>query len=232
MGNNKKSTKKIIKAINVFACAWAIVLFVGVMFFRVNSDIPSVLLYLCMGVVYVGGLVLVQKILERSHWKDVLEKANIECEEEEEKKKTTDQIPNFFTLLITSVVAFLYVISDIIDIVNSIISNSTITDSIDQYLPQCVNVLTLLICCVFIAVILYNVWRRNVFNRKNSFCIYGVGATIVISTFLQGAYFESTPMIPNEDVKIYYLLFGIFIFFFGALFDIAVKMKEEQDLTI
>ena len=149
MRDNKKSTKKIIKGINVFACAWAIVLFAGVMYFRVKSDIPSILLYLCMGAVYVGGLVLAQKILERSNWNDVFEQANRECEEEEVKKKVVDKIPDFFTLLITSIVAFLYVICETIDIVNIIISNPSNTISIDEYLPQCIDFINLLCvdCC-------------------------------------------------------------------------------------
>ena len=39
-------------------------------------------------------------------------------------------------------------------------------------------------------------------------------------------------MLPNNTVAMNFSLFGVFIIFFGRVFDIGVKMKEEQDLTI
>ena len=100
-----------------------------------------------------------------------------------------------------------------------------------ECLPQCVNTLTLLICCIFIVVILFNVSRKRIFDRRNSICIYGVGATVIFGTILRIRLMGDAPM-PDSDAMIYYSLLGIFIIFFGRLFDIAVKIKKEQDLTI
>ena len=49
--NNKdgKSTKKITRIINIFSVSWMIILFAVVMILRVKTDIPSLLLYGCMG---------------------------------------------------------------------------------------------------------------------------------------------------------------------------------------
>ena len=51
MKEEKTSTKRIKRIINVFAAIWSIVLVAAVIYLRINSDIPAVLLYMCMGVV-------------------------------------------------------------------------------------------------------------------------------------------------------------------------------------
>ena len=89
----------------------------------------------------------------------------------------------------------------------------------------------MLVCCIFIGIIVFNVSRKRIFDRRNSICIYGVGAAIIIGHILQIQLMGDAP-IADTDVLVYYSLLGIFIIFFGGLFDIAVKMKNEQDLTI
>ena len=185
-----------------------------------------------MGFVYTGGLVLFQKIIERSRYKQDFEEANRELEKEEEMKSAKDERPGFRSLAIVAVVAMICAVSDAVETVSLMVSDYSNGLPINTHLPQCINILTLLTCGIFIAVILYNVSKRRVFDNRNSFCIYGVGATIIISTMLQSELWASTPMIPNGNVMMYYLIFGIFIVFFGKLFDIAVKLKNEQDLTI
>ena len=153
-------------------------------------------------------------------------------EKEEEMKSAKDERPGFRSLAIVAVVAMICAVSDAVETVSLMVSDYSNGLPINTHLPQCINILTLLACGIFIAVILYNVSKRRVFDNRNSFCIYGVGATIIISTLLQSELWASTPMIPNGNVMMYYLIFGIFIVFFGKLFDIAVKLKNEQDLTI
>ena len=164
--------------------------------------------------------------------KKELEEANRECEEEEEDKSAVDEKPDHSTLTIVALIGFFIAISGCVDIVSDIISTSANGLALQEYLPKCVEILTLLVCCTFIAVILCNVSKRRVFNNRNSFCVYGVGATIIISTLLQNECWETTRMLPNGNVTFYYMLFGTFIIFFGRLFDIAIKLKKEQDLTI
>ena len=86
--NNKdgKSTRKITRIIKTFSVSWLIILFAVVMILRVKTDIPALLLYGCMGVLYIGGLLGFQKGLENSRLKHEFEEANRECEEEDAKK--------------------------------------------------------------------------------------------------------------------------------------------------
>lgn len=232
MNEKKPSTKKITRIINAFATIWAVVLFAIVICLRVKTDWPAVLLYLCFGFIYTGGFILFQKIIERSRYSKEFEEVNRELEKEEEMKSAKDERPGFRSLAIVAVIAMICAVAKAVETVKLIISDYNNGLPINAHLPQCINILTLLVCGIFIAVILYNVSKRKVFDSRNSFCIYGVGATIIISTLLQSELWATTPMIPNDSVQMYYMIFGIFIVFFGNLFDIAVKLKKEQDLTI
>ena len=204
--DDRKSVNRITRIINTFSVVWLIVLLVIIFVLRVKSGIPSLLLYACMGVAYIGGFYVFQRILEKSSLKDELEEANRICEEEEEKKTAADEKPEFSSLALIALFAFAYAIFEMIGMIR-------------------------MIGCIFIAVILFNVSRKRIFDRRNSICIYGVGATVIFGTILRIRLMGDTPM-PDSDAMIYYSLLGIFIIFFGRLFDIAVKIKKEQDLTI
>ena len=232
MNEKKPSTKKITRIVNLFTTIWAIVLFAIVICLRIKTDWPAVLLYLSMGFAYAGGLILFQKIIERIRYSKEFEEANRELEKEEEMKSAKEERPGFRSLAIVAVIAMICAVAKAVETVKLMISDYSNGLPINAHLPQCINILTLLVCGIFIAIILYNVSKRRVFDSRNSFCIYGVGATIIISTLLQSELWEATPMIPNDTVMMYYMIFGIFIVFFGNLFDIAVKLKKEQDLTI
>ena len=232
MNEKKPSTKKITRIINAFTTIWAVVLFAIVICLRIKTDWPAVLLYLSMGFAYTGGLILFQKIIERSRYSKEFEEANREAEKEEEMKSAKDERPGFRSLAIVAVIAMICAVAKAVETVKLMVSDYNNGLPINAHLPQCINILTLLACGIFIAVIFYNVSKRRVFDNRNSFCIYGVGATIIVSTLLQSELWATTPMIPNDTVMMYYMIFGIFIVFFGKLFDIAVKLKNEQDLTI
>ena len=231
--NNKdgKSTKKIARIITIFSVIWQIILFAAVIILRVKTDIPALLLYGCMGVLYVGGLLGFQKGLENSRLKLEFEEANRECEEEEAKKTSADEKPDFFTLMAIAIFALIYSVSNAVDLVQNMISAHSADIPLSQYLPQFADTLTLLICCILIGIIVFNVSRKRIFDRRNSICIYGVGAAIIFGHILQIQLMGDAPT-ADTDVLVYYSLLGIFIIFFGRLFDIAVKMKNEQDLTI
>ena len=232
MNEKKPSTKKITRIVNLFTTIWAIVLFAIVICLRIKTGWPAVLLYLSMGFAYAGGLILFQKVIERSRYSKEFEEANREAEKEEEMKSAKEERPGFRSLAIVAVIAMICAVAKAVETVKLMISDYSNGLPINAHLPQCINILTLLVCGIFIAIILYNVSKRRVFDSRNSFCIYGVGATIIVSTLLQSELWATTPMIPNDTVMMYYMIFGIFIVFFGKLFDIAVKLKNEQDLTI
>ena len=233
--NNKdgKSTKKITKIITIFSVSWQIILFAAVIILRVKTDIPALLLYGCMGVLYIGGLLGFQKGLENSRLKQEFEEANRECEEEDANKTSADEKPDFFSLLIIAVFALIYAVSNAVDLAQNMISAHSSGIPVSEFLPQCMNILTLLICCIFVGIIVFNVSRKRIFDRSNSICIYGVGAAIILGNILQIQLMGDAPT-ADTDALVYYSfsLLGILIIFFGRLFDIAVKMKQEQDLTI
>ena len=231
--NNKdgKSTRKITRIINIFSVSWLIILFAVVIILRVKTGIPALLLFGCMGALYIGGLLGFQKGLENSRLKNEFEEANRECEEEEAKKTSADEKPDFFTLLAIAIFALIYSVSNAVDLVQNMISAHSADIPLSQYLPQFADTLTLLICCIFIGIIVFNVSRKRIFDRRNSICIYGVGAAIIVGHILPIQLMGDAPT-ADTDVLVYYSLLGIFIIFFGRLFDIAVKMKNEQDLTI
>lgn len=96
--NNEKQSKKIMRMLNVFGFLWSIVLFAIVIYLRFTSEIPALLIYLGMGIVYPIGFYVLQKVLERSRWSAALEEANRECEEEEERKPASKEKPEMASL--------------------------------------------------------------------------------------------------------------------------------------
>ena len=98
--------------------------------------------------------------------------------------------------------------------------------------PNIVSVVTLFSCSVLIAMIAYNVYKKNVFVRSNARLISAIGMILLFSVAIQRYYWDATPMLPNDTVAINFGLLAVFILFFGRIFGIGVKMQEEQDLTI
>ena len=231
MKNNMDNKKKVKRIINIFSAAWWTVLLLIVIFLRTTTEIPGILLYGCMGACYVAGLLALQKAMEGGKLKDALEEVNRECEEEEENKPASEEKPDFFSLAVIALFAFIYSICTLGEIGQTVIKNLSEGSTIKDMLPQCISALTLLICCVFIAIILFNVAKKRIFDRRNSICIYGVGATVIFGKILQNWLYDNAAL-TESDTTVYYSLLGILIIFFGRLFDIAVKMKNEQDLTI
>ena len=226
--DNKKKVKRIIK---IFSAAWIIVLLAIVIILRVTTEIPAIALYLCMGACYIGGILGLQKAMERGKLKDAIDEVNRECEAEEENKHVTDEKPDFFSLAVIAMFALIYSICTLGEIGQTVLSDLSEGSTIKELLPQCISALSLLICCTFIGIILFNVAKKKVFDRSNSICIYGVGVTVIFGTILQNQLSGGASML-ETDATVYYSLLGILIIFFGRLFDIAVKMKQEQDLTI
>ena len=230
--NNEKQPKKILRMLNVFGFLWSIVLFAIVIYLRLTSEIPALLIYLGMGIVYPIGFYVLQKVLERSRWSAALEEANRECEEEEERKPASKEKPKMASLIIMAVIAFIFAIGNTWSIVSTIMADYSKGLSIQKYLPQCADMLTIILCCVFIAIIIYNVSKSRVFDNRNTFCISSVGFVVLINSVLQTHEILGTNVNLDFRHQMPYMLFGMFILFFGQLFGIAVKMKKEQELTI
>lgn len=232
MKKQEKKCRKVNNLIKGFTLVWLLVLVSVVSILRVTFHYPSVLLYSCMIPLYFLGLYLFQKYLEHSPWAQNFEQLNEECELQENRQCAATRRPNVRSIILIALFGFIYALINAVDVVQEILSYSSRGVSYKEILPQCVDVLTLFLCCAFIAAILFNVLKGKVFCSRNVQLIYGVGVVLIFSTLLQIQCWGVTDMVPNYNVQLYYILFGAFIIFFGKLFGIAVKLKEEQDLTI
>lgn len=224
----EKKVKGIIYTVMILL---AIALFTPLFYIRVNYNTPPFILLIMMIPIYIGAINLFSKWLTKSKWKDTFNEME-EKAKEEEKKKKPKEIPDIFSISVFAFACLGYAIYNGINIANDIFTNYSKGIDYNEILPNCIYILTLMICSIFIGVIAYNVKKRKVFSHTNAKLIYGVGITLVFSIIIQANYWDVTTMIPNMEVKSYLYLLAFFIMFFGKLFDIAVKMKEEQDLTI
>lgn len=93
---------------------------------------------------------------------------------------------------------------------------------------------TMMICTILIGIIAYNIKRKQVFIKTNARLVQFIGWIVVASSI-------AIPMISKNFVDIHYIanyplqylmLLGFFIVGIGYVFQHAIKIKEEQDLTI
>ena len=224
----EKKVKRIIYTVMVLL---AIALLAPIHYIRMNYNIPPFILLILMIPLYIGAINLFGKWLTKGKWKDTFNEME-EKAKEEEKKKKPKETPDIFSISVFAFFCLGYAIYNGINIANDIFINYSKGIDYNEILPNCINIATLMICSILIGIIAYNVKKRKVFSHTNSKLIYGVGITLVFSIIIQDHYWDITTMIPNMEVKSYLYLLAFFIIFFGKLFDIAVKMKEEQDLTI
>ncbi|MBO7293884.1 MAG: DUF2975 domain-containing protein, partial [Bacteroidaceae bacterium] len=160
---------------------------------------------------------------------DTIEEMDKKAEIEEVKSKP---IPGIFGLALFVIICVGHSISSGISVVEEILfTHYEQVYLINELLPNCVGISTLLICSVLIAIIAYNVYKKNIFTYTNAKLIYS-RAIIIISVIIQNHYWDVTTMLPNDSVAINFSLLGVFILFFGRVFNIGAKIKEEQDLTI
>ncbi len=208
-------------AITLFCIALLFVL-------RLCINVPTVVLMAVILPLLWGGLWLLGKILEKGRYKDVFDEMNKEAEMEEEQEKKKGQKPNISGLVLLSVAVLLFAVITGAEMVSNMIKDKSFVD----YLPDLCMVLTFLLCGFFLARISYNIKRGKVFFTQNSRLIYYIAFTVLLSTNIQAHYWESTTMVPNSTVLWCYLVFVGLVFFFGHLYNIAIEIKEDLDLTI
>ena len=228
----KKMTKK--KA-NILV--WTIVILVSLVFialrvflkYYMNIDIPSLLLAILI-VWFLGfSLNLFSRNEKIKEMEKVLEE---DIKEKEQKEIKQGKKPSTFSLLLIAIVCLIYSIVKGVEIVRLIFVTNSVHIPFKETLPNCIEALTCMICSIFIALIANNARKRKIFIHSNAKLISSVGIVLLLSTYIQSYYWDTTIMLPNMTVRHYFYLFSLFIIFFGRVFAIAIKMKEEQDLTI
>ena len=195
-------------------------------------DVPWVIIALFYVPLLVLSLALLSKYFSKGKWKDTMDELEQEAEEEEKREEEKTQIPKIGLMWLVVCVSLFIAVGDTIDISGRIILHNQGGSSLAELLPELLGVLTIAICTVFIAIILFNVRRNRIFDQTNARMVYGVGATLIISAVTQVEVWDSTVMVPNSTVSIYFSLLGMFIIFLGKLFEIAVKIKKENDMTV
>ena len=104
-------------------------------------------------------------------------------------------------------------------------------DRIEMKICELVTAVT---CTILIGIIAYNIKRKRVFIKTNAHLVQAIGWIVVASSI-------AIPMISKNFVDIHYIvsyplqylmLLGFFIVAIGYVFQLAIKIKEEQDLTI
>ena len=96
------------------------------------------------------------------------------------------------------------------------------------------HVVVLFICAILIGIIKYNVKRNRMFIKANANLIKAIGMIVsltgVIPQFICLKFFYS--LTSFYDINWFLLVIGSFIYALGEIFQHAIKMREEQDLTI
>ena len=149
-------------------------------------------------------------------------------EQKEERQKNEQMKASIFCIYFISIIGLAYSIAKGAYIIKDI----TADIPFKTLIPSLIETQTLTLCSIFILLISINVRKRQIFTLKNTRYIDCIGYTVLLSTYIQHYYWDTTEMVPNMTVRHYFYLFALFIIFFGRLFAIAVKMREEQDLTI
>ena len=92
----------------------------------------------------------------------------------------------------------------------------------------------LLICTVLISIIYYNVRHKRIFIHTNANLIKGIGTVVMFGNLMTD--FIIIKILPEyaryTSMNHFSIVMGLFIIAIGYVFQEAIKMKEEQDLTI
>ena len=96
------------------------------------------------------------------------------------------------------------------------------------------HVVVLFICAILIGIIKYNVKRNRMFIKTNANLIKAIGMIVSLTSgipqFICLHFFYSPTSF--YDINWFLLVIGAFIYALGEIFQHAIKMREEQDLTI
>ena len=99
-------------------------------------------------------------------------------------------------------------------------------------LPECITLLIMALCSIFVMLIARNVILNEVFTHNNAVFIMGIGTAILMNGFILGLLPTFTPVERIGQGYMIYILIGALFLFIACVFKLGIKMKEEQELTI
>ncbi len=175
------------------------------------------------------GMYVMLKALTSSRLKGSLEQFEKDEREKEEAGMGKDEKPKMGILfIIGTLIALIWSAGYGIEMAGNMIN----AGSFGQYLPEFACFITMFTCSILIAWIAYNVWRLKIFSKTNVNLVYAISGILFTSAFLQGRYLGATPMLPNETVLTVYMFFSLILLFFAEIFEVAIKVRKDQDLIV
>lgn len=222
-----KKLKRIMAIISISSTV--IVVIVPIIASR-TFNIPTILCFPCILIPYILILNAIIKMLKRSKYQSALNILEKEIQKEEENKK--ERKPSISTLTIATIGTLFFAITNFILLAKDIHTAHAKGQGMAGHIPELIILVTITMCAICLLVIVLNVFKGKVFDKINSRAISAIGWIVLISTIVQSHYWESTSMVTTSTSGFFLMLLGTIIIFFGSLFNIAIKYKEEQDLTI
>lgn len=205
--------------------AYITLLYIGIrLLLNIYIDFPPLIDAVVIALLAIHSLILLCK--------GRLRKTNEAPKKDIKKTVELEKPLRSFNIFLFAFIGLAYSIVKGVYLIEAIVTCHTNNIPFKVIVPSCIETLTLILCSIFILLIAINARKKQIFTLRNARYIDCIGYTILLNTYIQHYYWNVTEMIPNMTVRHCFYLFALFTIFFGRLFAIAVKMREEQDLTI
>ena len=149
----------------------------------------------------------------------------------ENKKAQKDFEQDVISLKIYVYISFLWVIWEFYEVFKACnngggVKNEALTRGFSDSV-------ILLLCIVLMSFIIHNMQKKKIFVKANANLIGAIGVIVAVSELVHNLIiapiFDVCPAVSQNRFS---FIIGLFILFISSVFRIAIKMKEEQDLTI
>ena len=98
---------------------------------------------------------------------------------------------------------------------------------------RAINLAVCAICAWLTFLIMREVKHRRVFTRRNAQLITLIGSAATLGDVAQNAITNLVyEDVPSQTSDMTYLILGLLLLFIASLFNIGIRMKEEQELTV
>ena len=127
--------------------------------------------------------------------------------------------------VITIIAAAMYGFPNILDLCYEMgKDDSALVVGIESYAIMFVGVLSY--------VMVRNVKRGNIFSRVNKRILNTIGVSTTLSGILINMIIRLSPLEMPTEVCVLFIILGMMFVLTACIFEIGIRMKEEQDLTI